>query len=389
MGSINFSIPTHVHFGVDSLNELGQIAGVYGKRALIVTGGRSTKATGLLSRVQKLLEESKMEYVLFDKVTPNPLTSTIIEGVELVKKEGCDFLIGIGGGSPIDAAKAIAFCCVSPGIVTDYFPGGKYSEQGPTGSLPLIAITTTAGTGTEVNKVSVITDADNKKKVGIKSTKLYPVEAIVDPAIMVTLPPRATASTGADAFYHAMESYLSRNANEFSEIFSLRAMRLVVENLEKAVKDGTDIVARTNMAWANTLAGVCLDNAGTIAIHGTSHPVGAYYNGIHGEILCATAPTYLRLHYKDAVEKCADIAEILGCREAGLSREGVAAKAGQYLADFLEKVGMKLTLSEIGVKADMLDTLTKNALETMQGALSNSPKKMGYDEMFRLFKESM
>ena len=389
MSIVNFSIPTQVYFGVDSLNQLGQIAGNYGKKALLVTGGKSTKATGLLDRVEKLLSESKIEYVLFDKVTPNPLASTVMEGVEVAKEEGCDFLIGLGGGSPIDAAKSIAFCCVSPGAVTDYFPGEKYAEQGPTGSLPLIAITTTAGTGTEVNKVSVITDAENKRKVGIKSTKLYPVAAIVDPAVMLTLPKRATASTGADAFYHAMESYLSRNANEFSEIFSLRAMKLVVDYLQRAVRDGSDIEARTKMAWANTLAGVCLDNAGTIAIHGTSHPVGALYNGTHGEILCATAPVYLKLHYRDAVDKCADIAEILGCDTKGLTREEAAAKAGEYLEKFLEKIDMKLTLSDIGVTEDALDKLTKNALSTMKGALLNSPGTMGYDEMYTLFKAAL
>lgn len=389
MSIVNFSIPTQVYFGVDSLNDLGKIALNYGKKALLVTGGKSTKATGLLARVEKLLSDSKIDYVLFDKVTPNPLASTVRDGVETVKREGCDFLIGLGGGSPIDCAKSIGFCCVSPGEVTDYFPGEKYAEQGPTGCLPLIAITTTAGTGTEVNKVSVITDAETKRKVGIKSTKLYPVAAIVDPAVMVSLPPRATASTGADAFYHAMESYLSRNANEFSEIFSIRAMELAVKYLERAVKDGSDIEARTKMAWANTLAGVCLDNAGTIAIHGTAHPVGALYNATHGEILCATAPVYLKLHYGDAVEKCAVIAEILGCDTNGLTREEAAAKSGEYLDKFLEKVGMKLTLGDIGVTEDMLDALTQNALSTMKGALMNSPATMGYDEMYKLFKASL
>lgn len=389
MRDFKFNIPTQVHFGVDSIEQLGTIASGYGKKALIVTGGTSSKKTGLLDKVSELLKEKGFSFIIFDKVTPNPLASTVQEGIEIVKNENCDFIIGIGGGSPIDAAKAIAACSVSGGSIIDYFPGEKYATRGFTGNLPLIAITTTAGTGTEVNKVSVITDADTKRKVGVKSTYLYPAAAIVDPKVMLTLPPKATATTGIDAFFHAMESYLSKNASPFSEIFSIEAMKVIVENIENAIKDGSNIEARYAMAWANTVAGVALDNGGTIAIHGTAHPVGAYYNATHGEILCATAPTYCKYYYQNSIEKFAKIAEILGCREEGLSQEEKAAKAGEYLEKLLEKIDMKVSLKDLGVTEDMVEALTKNAMEIMAGAIGNTPGNIGYDDMYKLFKESI
>lgn len=389
MLDFKFNIPTQVYFGVDSINQLGAIAGNYGKKALIVTGGKSSKKTGLIDKVSELLKEKELSFVIFDKVTPNPLASTVQEGIELVKMENCDFIIGLGGGSPIDAAKAIAACSASGGTITDYFPGGVYSARGFTASLPLIAITTTAGTGTEINKVAVITDADTKRKIGVKSTYLYPSAAIVDPKVMVTLPPKATATTGIDAFFHAMESYLSRNANPFSEIFSIEAMKVIADNLESAIKDGSNIEARYAMAWANTMAGVALDNGGAIAIHGTAHPVGAYYNAVHGEILSATAPTYCKHYYKNSVEKFARISEILGCKEEGLTTEERASKAGDYLEKFLERIDMRLSLKDLGVTEDMIETLTKNAMETMTGAIGNTPGTMGYDDMYKLFKESI
>lgn len=389
MQDFKFNIPTQVHFGNDTIEQLGEIASSYGKRALIVTGGKSSKKTGLLDKVIELLKAKKLSFVIFDKVTPNPLASTVDEGVELVKKENCDFIIGLGGGSPIDSAKAIAACTVSGGSIVDYFPEEKYAVRGFLGALPLIAITTTAGTGTEVNKVSVITDEATKRKIGIKSTYLYPAAAIVDPKVMVTLPPKATATTGIDAFFHAMESYLSRNANPFSEIFSLEAMKVIVENLEEAVKDGSNIKARYAMALANTFAGVALDNGGAIAIHGTAHPVGAYYNAVHGEILSATAPTYCKYYYKNSIDKFSKIAEILGCKETGMSDEEKAGKAWEYLDRFLVSIGMKITLRSLGVTEDMLESLTKNAMETMKGAIGNTPGTIAYDDMYKLFKESM
>jgi alcohol dehydrogenase len=389
MKNFKFNIPTQIYFGVDILEQIGDIAKEMGKKALIVTGGSSSKKTGLLDRVIKLLNQKGVNSVVFDKVTPNPLATTVQDGVSVAKKEECDFIIGVGGGSSIDAAKAIAFCCVSPGHITDYFPGEKYFTQGPTGALPLIAVTTTSGTGSEANKVAVITDAKTNRKVGIRSIYGYPTVAIVDPKLMITVPPEVTAATGVDVLYHAVESYLSKNAHAFSEMCSIEAIKLVVANLEKAVRDGSDIEARANLAWANTLAGIAIDNVGTIAIHGTSHPVSAYYNSVHGKALSAVAPTYFKYYYNLDIKKCAKFAELLGCKTDGLTDEQLAAKSSEYLDNFLESIGMKITLGELGVTDDMIKTLTNNAFETMAGAIGNTPGKMEYEDIYRLYKESL
>lgn len=389
MKAFTFNTPTELIFGKDSIEEIGHIGARFGKKALIVTGGKSTKKSGLIDRVITLLKDKDIQSVVFDKVTPNPLAITVREGVQLAKKEACDFIIGLGGGSSMDASKAIAFCSVGDGDVLDYFPNGKYATTGPIGALPLITVTTTSGTGSEANKIAVITDSETNRKCGLKTKWAYPRVSIVDPKLTLTVPPHITAATGLDVLYHAIESYISKNANPITEIYSLEAIKLVVKSLETAVKDGTNIKAREKMALANTLAGIAIDHAGTVAIHGTSHPVSALFNATHGEALSAVAPTFLKYHYEADINKFAKIAELLGVTESGLSVQEKAEKASDALIQFLEKVGLRKTLSDLGVSEKDIKALTDNAFQTMTGAIHNTPGNIGYEEMYRLFKESL
>jgi alcohol dehydrogenase len=389
MKEFSFQIPTEVIFGIDAIEQIGEISKRYGKGGLIVTGGTSTKKTGLLDRVIGLLKDKDIDVAVYDEVIPNPVADTIRAGVAKAKEEKCEFVIGLGGGSAMDASKAIAFCSASEGDIVDYFPGGKLADQGPSASLPLIAVTTTAGTGSEANKVAVVTDLETNRKCGIRTTLAYPTVAIIDPKLTVSVPPRVTAATGLDVLYHALEAYVSKKASPFTEMCSIEAMKLVAKSLEKAVKEGTNLEARSDMAWANTLAGIAIDHGGTVAIHATSHPISAYYNSTHGEALSAVAPTYLKYHYETDVVKFAKIAEILGCQDEDLTTEEKASKASEYLIKLLESVNLRITLTDLGVKEDMIDTLTKNSFNTMMGAIGNTPGKLEYEEMYRLYKESL
>ncbi|TCT17002.1 alcohol dehydrogenase [Natranaerovirga pectinivora] len=389
MKSFNFQVPTEVIFGVDTIEQIGEIGNRYGKKAMIVTGGTSAKKSGLIDRVVTLLNKNNIDVVVFDEVTPNPLAKTVRDGVSIVKKENCDFIIGLGGGSAMDASKAIAFSSFSDADILDFFPKGKFAEEGPKGSLPLIAVTTTAGTGSEANKIAVITDQDSNRKCGLKTPYAYPTVAIIDPKLTLSVPPEVTAATGLDVFYHALEAFVSRKASVFTEMCSIEAMKLVVKSLETAVKEGSNLEAREDMAWANTLAGIAIDLAGTVAIHGTSHPISAYFNSQHGKALSAVAPTFLKYHYQADISKFAKIAEILGCTDANLTDEEKAAKSSEYLIKLLESVGMRITLTDLGVTEDMVETLTNNSFETMTGAIGNTPGKIEYEDMYRLYKESL
>ncbi|TCK92466.1 alcohol dehydrogenase [Natranaerovirga hydrolytica] len=389
MNHFRFILPTEVIFGVDSIEQIGEIGNRYGKKALIVMGGNSARKSGLLDRVVGILKDKGIESAIFDKVTPNPTTEVIRGGVALAKEEKVDFIIGLGGGSAMDASKAIAFMSVSKGDILDYFPGEKYFEEGPQGALPLITVTTTSGTGSEANQVAVVTDTEGNRKCGLRTKDGYPTVAIIDPKLTVSVPPRITAATGLDVLYHALEAYVSKKASPYTDLLAIEAMGLVSKSLAKAVKDGADIEARADMSLANTFAGMAIDHGGTVAIHATSHPVSAYYDSPHGEALSAVAPTYLKHYYRTDIPKFAKIAELLGCQEAGLTQEQKAEKASEYLIKLLEEVDLRITLSDLGVTEDMIDTLTKNSFETMKGAIGNTKGTLEYDEMYQLYKESL
>ena len=231
MAGFSFYIPTRVLFGPGMLNELATVK-LPGRKALIVTtAGKSVKKYGYLDRVISLLKQNNdTQCVVFDKVMPNPLLSHVREAAALCRAEGCDFVIGLGGGSPIDSAKAIALAAANEGDYWDYVEGGKK----PTGALPIIAITTTAGTGTEADPWTVITHDESRHKVGFGCDELFPVLSIVDPELMLSVPAKLTAYQGFDAFFHASEGFLARVATPVSDALALQSMRLIFKYLPRA-----------------------------------------------------------------------------------------------------------------------------------------------------------
>ena len=273
-----FYLPTKLLYGAGCLSALGGCA-LPGRKALLVTSaGQSAKRHGYLGRVEEQLTQAGVRAVLYDQITPNPTKAEVMAGAALCRKEGCDFVLGLGGGSSIDAAKAISVMARNPGDYWDYVSGGTGKGKAvPNAPLPVVAVTTTAGTGTEADPWTVTTNEETQEKIGFGYEKTFPVLSVVDPELMVSVPPRLTAYQGFDALFHSTEGYLNRTASPISDLMALEAIRLIGKSLPRAVRDGADLEARGDVALANTLSGMVETLSGCISEHSIAHAMSAYH----------------------------------------------------------------------------------------------------------------
>ena len=264
-----YSIPTKILFGPGSFNDLATTP-LPGKKALVViTAGKSMRANGYLDRLIDMLDKQGIGHALFDKILPNPVLRHVHEGAALAREQGCDFVIGLGGGSSIDSAKSIAVMAKNPGDYWDYISGGSGKGQPlVNGALPIVAIATTAGTGTEADPWTVITKEDTNEKIGFGCAETFPVLSVVDPEMMLTIPAHLTAYQGFDALFHATEGYIANVATPLSDAYALKSIELLAKYLPAAVKDGSDLEARTQVALASTLSGMVESTSCCTSEHG-------------------------------------------------------------------------------------------------------------------------
>ncbi len=287
-------MPTKIYFGSGELKQLGNIE-LPGKKALIViSSGNSMRKNGYLERVISLLNKQGAESAVFDKIQSNPVLDTVMEGAAFAKEHSCDFVIGLGGGSSIDAAKSIAIMATNEGNYWDYMLSGsggkKQVENKP---LSIIAIPTTAGTGTEADPWTVITKPDTHEKIGFGIEDTFPCVSIVDPELMTSVPPYVTAYTGIDAFSHAVEAYLANIAQPISDMLALEAVKYISANLATAINKPHDIKAREKLAWASTAAGLCETYSCCIGNHSIEHALSAYNDKLpHGVGLAIIGPAF-------------------------------------------------------------------------------------------------
>ena len=380
MKSFTHFNPVEIHFGVGSFEKAGMLAKKYGKKALVVTGRHSMKKTGATDELLSRLNNEGIEAEVFDRVEPNPSYATVDEGAELAKK--CDMVIGLGGGSAMDAAKAIAIAAFEQKPISNYFSG-----ETPRGSMPIIEIATTAGTGSEADRYFVLTDPRTREKHGQGYSCSYPFLSIVDPLLMKTMPPRITASTGIDAFFHGLESYVSKKSTPIGELYAKEAMRIIVDNLENACRNGNDIDAREKMALASTLAGLAIDVGRTTLLHALEHPVSGHLNVPHGEGLAALSIAYMEFTYPACPEKFAYVASLLGENTKGMTAEEAAGKSIDGMKKFLERVGMNRSLGDMGADEGMIDTFVNDALKSH--LLKITPRPASAADMREIYLESM
>ena len=386
VGTFEFFLPTRIFFGVKTFEKLGYLSKSLGKKALIVTGKHSTKASGLLDRAVKLLDEAGIRSVIFDKVIPNPISTTVDEGAEIAKREGCDFVIGLGGGSSIDSAKMIAAVVKSGGNCWDYMKadGGKEPKE----ALPIVAIPTTHGTGTEADPFAVITNPESHEKPGVGFDSIFPTVSIVDPELMLTLPPKQTAATGMDAFYHSLESYLNIDHQPASDLLALEAISLINHYLPVAYEDGRNLEARTALAWASTAAGICETLSGCIANHSLEHPLSGHYNITHGVGLCAIGPSFIEYIQPHVKERLARVALALGAPESIVNDEELSRMGIELLRKLQRSVDLEISLKELEVKRSDLKHLAEEATRIMGSLIEKTPGNLTIEDLEKIYENA-
>lgn len=382
MKTFSFTGAKKIVFGRGSFASLAEhLAELKISRPLVVLDGNLAGA-GFGAKVAALLEKAKIGYALFDKAAPEPPIELADEGAKLAIRKKCDGVIGIGGGSAMDLAKAIAVLAANGGKAEDYL--GLNKVPGP--GLPKIMIPTTAGTGSEVTFTAVFIRKKLKKKEGMNSPYLYPEQALLDPELTLTLPPHPTAATGIDALCHAIESYTSITASPMSEMMSLEAIRLISDNLRTAVHDGTNIDAREAMLLGSLYAGLGLANAGVTAVHSLSYPLGGKYGISHGLANTIMLPKVMAFNLPGSQEKFVDIAEIMGEKVDDLPLREAAYLAVEAVESLIEDCGIMTTLEELGIPEADFPELAKVAL-TVARPLANNPCKMTPEDMVEIYQE--
>jgi len=391
MEPFSFSLPTRVVFGSGSLGRLPEAVLGLGQKALLLTyRDGSMRRTGTLDKVLGLLDQANVEVVVDEGVDPNPTSDYVDRLARIARKEGCAFVIGLGGGSAMDAAKAVAITAANDTSVLDYLPGGKNPfMEGVRDALPIVTVTTTAGTGSEVTRIAVITDTGNHYKPGVVHPSLYPTVSIVDPDLMLSVPAGVTAATGVDVLFHALEAYLSRGANPYSDFMAEEALRLTVANLDTAYRDGSDLEARTRMAWACTLAGLSFDNANVVAIHAIGQCISGHTDATHGKTMAAVGPAYLRYTYTSSPARYARIAVILGTDPEGLSELELAERSSAALTAFLARFGLDITATSLGVTEELVPVIAKEAFLTLQPCMDCSLASLDERDAAQILRMAM
>ncbi|MCG2739492.1 MAG: iron-containing alcohol dehydrogenase, partial [Syntrophaceae bacterium] len=379
MKTFSFTGAKKIVFGNGSFAGLAEhLTELKVSRPLVVLDG-NLAGTGFGKKVSDLMEKAKIGFVLYDKAVPEPPIELADEGAKLAIRKRCDGVVGIGGGSAMDLAKAIAVLAANNGKAEDYL--GLNKVPGP--GLPKIMVPTTAGTGSEVTFTAVFIRKKLKKKEGMNSPYLYPELALLDPELTLTLPPHATAATGIDALCHAIESYTSINASPMSELMSLEAIGLISDNLRTAVHDGTNIEAREAMLLGSLYAGLGLANAGVTAVHSLSYPLGGKYGISHGLANTVMLPRVMAFNLPGAQEKFVDIAEIMGEIVDDLPLREAAYLAVEAVEALIEDCGIFTTLEELEIPEADFPELAKVAM-TVARPLANNPCKMTPEEMVEI-----
>jgi alcohol dehydrogenase class IV len=385
MKNFTYYQPTKIHFGPGCIKDLGVIARNYGQRCLLVTTPSDSLLAPMYNRVKKLLKDSGLEVAHFDKVQPNPTTDIITAGAEVARKQKAELLIGLGGGSSMDSAKAIAVEATHPGTSWDYL---FYRETQPTEkTLPVIAISTTSGTGSQVTQVAVITNSKKRDKSAIYNSIVFPKECIVDPQLMLTVPKQVTAATGFDAFCHSFESMLHPNSSPYTDCLALRAIQLVVTNLPMLLNDLANLEMRASMALADTLAGLCIASAGVTLPHGVGMAIsGMYPHVAHGESLAIIYPAFAEYTYSAAIPQFAAVGRILNPTLTEQPDQVAAQKLCVAINEFLKKIGMWKNLKDVKMPENEIHDLAKASMVLPD--YKANPRIATEKEMLELIKKA-
>ncbi len=379
-----FRVPAVVVFGSGSATKAGEECKRQDvKRVLLVTDPTMVKL-GLADLIEKSLSESAVSYVVYDGVTAEPVVEFVEQGLGLFSERKCDGVVALGGGSVLDAAKAIALMTTNPGGIGDYKGLGKVGKRG----APLMAIPTTAGTGSEATVYTIITDSRTNVKMLIGSPFLMPDVAIVDPLLTLLCPPSVTAATGMDALVHAIEAYVSRKAHPLSDPFALRAIGLVSGSLRRAWTSGKDERAREQVMLGALEAGIAFSNASVALVHGMSRPIGAHFHVAHGVSNACLLIPVMRFSLSAALSRYADVARAMGIPVEGLTDREAAEAGVEAVARLVKDIQIPPLHDLVKDKAGFERAVAQMAKDAIaSGSPGNNPRLASEEEIVALYQE--
>lgn len=388
--NLNFDmyVPTRCMFGMGVLNQLSAQA-MPGKKALIIiSNGKSTRANGYLSRTEEQLRLAGVETVVFDGVEPNPTVTNVNAGAQAARKHGCDFLVALGGGSVMDCSKAIAVMATNDGELWDYVAIGSGKGHPITHTpLSIVAITTTAGTGSETDGAGVITKEDTNEKSFVMHPALFPCLAIVDPELMASVPAAFTAYQGFDALFHSVEGYISKGANLMSDMYAMTAIENIAKYLPRAVKDGKDMEARTHVAFGNTLSGSVMCLTLLTSEHGLEHALSAYHPNLpHGAGLIMISKAFYSYFIENhgCDERFVQMARAMGMADAKRPEDFITA-----LSQLQEACGVAdLKMSDYGITPDEFGKFMRNSRDVMGIMFTSDRVQMSDADIISIYAKS-
>jgi len=385
MNPFKYFQPTEIRFGAGRIAEAGAAAASLGRRCLLVTEPLFPAVAPHHRKIKESLDAAGIPYAHFAGVSPNPTTDVIAAGARMAREFRADVVLGMGGGSSMDTAKAVAVEATHEGSCWDYlfFRTAQPTER----TLPIVAVTTTSGTGSQVTQVAVVTNTAEKSKSALFHARLYPKISIVDPELMLTVPKRVTASTGFDVLAHAFESYINPGGSPYTDMMALEAMRIVAAWLPAALENGSDLEARTRMAWADVLGGLCIANAGVTLFHGIGMAMGGLYPHVaHGEALASVYPAVMRYSWSSSPAKFAAVGRIFDRTIERFDDAAAAERSPDAIAAFLEKIGLRIGLEDLKIPEDELGALARASLVLPD--YKNHPRIAGPDDVYAVLKSS-
>lgn len=381
--NFRYEIPTIIEFGSGSVTKLAEhVKALGGSKVLIVCDPGIINA-GVVTQLEKPLQAAGIAYSIFSDIEADPAIESVEKGTNLAKEQGCDLVVGVGGGSSLDTAKAIGLMIKNIGHIRDYVGIDKVPIPG----APVIAVPTTAGTGSEITIWSVLSDKKSKVKLSVGSVYNCPTLAIVDPELTTSLPAHITAATGMDALTHALESYVNKATQPISEGLSVQAMKMIAHNLRLAVVQGENLEARSNMLLASLMAAMAFNSTRLGLAHALAIPLGAHFKIPHGTVNAILLPEVMQYNVIGNVHKFAEIASIFGESTAHLNPREAAERSVFAIRQLKNDVGITSTLSDYGVREEHLDLIVEEAMQS--GNVPVNPRKPTLEDLKNICRAAM
>ncbi len=369
--------------GIGAVKELPEIVRSLDKNKPLIVTDRGIVKAGICERIQKILKNENIGSDVFDGVESDPSVETAYRCLDVAAECKCDLLIGIGGGSSLDIAKVTSILLTNGGDVLQYTGIDKVPLPG----IETVLIPTTAGTGSEVTPIAVLSDRKEHLKKGIVSDRLYSKVALIDPELMTGLPPKVTAYTGMDALTHAIEAYTNKYSQPFVDTFAIEAIQLIGQNLTKAVKTGSDMEARYNMALASLYGGLCLGSVNTAAVHALAYPLGGTFDVPHGVANALLLPYVMEFNLPSNLKKYADIASALGENIEGLSATDTAGRSVKAVVRLSKDIGIVSKLRDLNIPEDAIDDMAAGAMKVTR-LLNNNSRPVSLEDARQIYRNA-